>query len=106
MFGLGEHTCEMEHVEVKAVVHAVGREGAQRPRNDDGHGALLLRHGEQRERESELEEGGASARPFHPCGASVGEVASMRGCEGATWPVVPTHGRTTAHSILTSEGTN
>ena len=28
-------------------------------------------------RESELEEGGASAQTFHPHGASVGEVASM-----------------------------
>ena len=68
----------MEHAEAKAVVHAVGREGAQRPRNDDGHGALLLRHGEQRERESELEEGGVGARPFHPRGASASQVANVR----------------------------
>ena len=46
MFGLGERTHEMEHDEAKAVVHAVGREGAPRPRNGGDHGAPLLGHGE------------------------------------------------------------
>ena len=60
-FGLGEHAREMEHDEAKAVMHVVGCEGAWRPGNGGGHGAPLLRHGERREQESKLEEGGASA---------------------------------------------
>ena len=47
---------------------------------------------ENREQERELEEGGASARPFQPHGASVGEVASEGGTEEprgseVLWPV-------------------
>ena len=48
MLGLGERMCEMEHAEANAVLHTVGREGAQRPGNDSGHGAPLLGHGEHR----------------------------------------------------------
>ena len=60
----------------------------------EGRSERARENGREEERGSEREAGGRSVFPFYS--SREGEVVHMRGREGATWPMVPARGQTTA----------